>query len=103
MQIGRPCGEVLGIEEALRLESAGRTIFSFRHIEDDGVGVKLWRSVAIDRAACLYTRTWRQRFVIWCRELAIDSNRASAMRRPFCERQVDFDTGRATAANLAAL
>jgi hypothetical protein len=45
------CGEVLGIEEALRMESARRTILSFRHVEDDGVGVELRRSVAIDRAS----------------------------------------------------
>ena len=47
------CGEVLGIEEALLLESAGRTVLSFRHVEDDGVGVELRRCVAIDRAASL--------------------------------------------------
>jgi len=43
------CGEVLRIEETLRLESAGRTILPFRHVEDDGVGVELGRCVAIDR------------------------------------------------------
>ena len=44
------CGEVLGLEEAALLESAGRAVRPLRHIEDDGVGVELGRGVAVDRA-----------------------------------------------------
>jgi hypothetical protein len=43
-------GELLGIEEPARLQSAGRTIGEFGHVEDYGMGMELRSGVPIDRA-----------------------------------------------------
>ena len=43
-------GELLRREEALRLDGAGLAVVALGHIEDDGMGMELWRNIAIDRA-----------------------------------------------------
>jgi len=45
--------ELLGIEEAALLQCASRAVWPLRHIEDHGMGVKLWSRVSIDRAGCV--------------------------------------------------
>src|ERR1700679_760873 len=42
---------VLRLEEGALLESAGLAVFALCHIEDNGVGVKLRRGIAIDRTS----------------------------------------------------
>ncbi len=42
------CRELLAVEITLWLDSAGGTVRSFGHIEDDGVGVELRSGIAID-------------------------------------------------------
>jgi len=44
-------GKLLAVEKTFRLDSARGAILALRHIEDNGVGVKLGSGVAIDRRA----------------------------------------------------
>ena len=46
-------GELLRSEEALRLDRPRLTIVALGHIENDRVGMQLWRDIPIDRASCI--------------------------------------------------
>src|SRR5271157_4521540 len=42
------CGKLLRSEKALRLDGAGLAVFALGDVENDGVGVQLWRNIAIN-------------------------------------------------------
>ena len=44
-------GELLRSEKALRLDGTGLAVLALGHIEDDGMGMELWRDIAIHRAS----------------------------------------------------
>src|ERR1700683_1718639 len=70
-EIAKPKGEfrlinsgskLLAVEETFRLDSACGAMLALRHIEDDGVGVKLGSGVAIDRAGGVMLELCRDEF-----------------------------------------
>src|SRR5437762_12813412 len=46
-------GELLGCEEALRLNGARLAIFTFGDIEDDRMSMQLWGDIPVRRASCV--------------------------------------------------
>ena len=46
-------GKLLGGEEALRLDCARLAIVALRDIENDRVGMQLWRDISIDWTGCI--------------------------------------------------
>jgi hypothetical protein len=55
-------GKLLAVEKTFRLDGACGAILALRHIEDDGVGVKLGSGVAIDRAGGVMLELCRDEF-----------------------------------------